>query len=335
MKQTRIPVILIVIFFVFIFIGADSGRGLNMLERGKTSFKKGQFREAVLNFREIILDPQLELYHADAYFWITKSYLAIKEYDKAEKNLEYYLIHYENHPSYPEAYYQKGRLLYLQKEYQYAVQVLHNFIENFKDNPFLANAYYWIGESLYALGHFEKAETVFTHVIQTYPASFKVEAAKYRISIIKLKYREQELLKFLKWSHEEALKAIEEFQIREKTYEQALSAYQKKLTEYAESGVEAKIEELKIDVNEKKAEIESLNDTIASLKGKIGSLNNQLEKKNERLEQVQDDETDTGAVSASKHKEIENLRRLLKLKEEALKLEEFFIEWLRNKGGEK
>jgi TolA-binding protein len=315
------------------FIGllpAQSDRGEQFLERGKGYFQAGNFEEAILQFREIIVDPDMESFHGEAYFWTARAYIALNQYDKAEKNLEFFLINYPDHPLYPESFYQKGRLLFLQKEYEKTIQILYNFIETFENNPYVANAYYWIGESLYSLGHLDDAETVFTHVVQEYPSSFKVEASKYRISIIQLKYREQELLKFLKWSHEEALKALEEYQIREKTYEQALAAYQKKLTEYAESGVEAKIEELTIDINEKEAEIDSLEETIASLKEQIAELNNQLGETKRQLAACREAGPDAVAVTAEtgEIESIEKMKDLLSIKEEALELEEFYIDWL-------
>ena len=147
------------------------------------------------------------------------------------------------------------------------IQVLYNFIDQFPDNSFIGNSYYWVGESLFALGHLEEAVKVYRKIIYDFPKSYKTDAARYRVSIIELKYREQELMKFLKWSHEESLKTLEEFQIREKTYEQAIAAYQKKLSEYAEAGTERKIEELTLDVREKEAEVLQLQEQVKQLTG--------------------------------------------------------------------
>jgi len=42
---------------------------------------------------------------------------------------------------------------------------------------------------------------------------------------------ETELLSLLKWSHEESLKTMEEYQRRERSYDQALIAYQKRIAD--------------------------------------------------------------------------------------------------------
>ncbi len=93
----------------------------------------------------------------------------------------------------------------------------------------MPNAYFWVGESLYALGKLDQALSVFRKVLRDYPASFKAEAAQYRVSLIELGRKEAELAKLLKWSHENSLKTIEEFQRRERAYEQAIETYQKRL----------------------------------------------------------------------------------------------------------
>jgi TolA-binding protein len=92
-------------------------------------------------------------------------------------------------------------------------------------------ALYWIGECLYAMGQLDYARDVFTIVTDEYPRSAKYEASTYRIGLIGQKMIEEELLALLKWSHEESLKSIEEYQRRERSYDQALIAYQKRIAE--------------------------------------------------------------------------------------------------------
>jgi TolA-binding protein len=310
-----------ILFVSTLLLAADGDRGERLLEQGKIDFRNGNFNEAIQDFREVILDPDLSAFHGTCYFWIAKSYMATEQYEKAEKNLEFFIMNYEDHELYPESLYQKGRLLYLQQEYEKSIQILYNFIDTFPDNPYVANAYYWVGESLYSLGHLEKAETIFTYVVQKFPASYKVEAAKYRISVIKMKYREEELLKFLRWSHEEALKALEEFRIREKTYEQALAAYQQKLSKYAEEGVETSIREMETELEEKKQKIQTLQSKIEDLQGIIDSLEKTSA---ESSSTVSREET----ASAPPSTVLEKKRELLNLKEQALQLKQFYIRQL-------
>ncbi|MDR0877922.1 MAG: hypothetical protein LBN21_07700, partial [Treponema sp.] len=49
--------------------------------------------------------------------------------------------------------------------------------------------------------------------------------------LVNQKKIEIELLALLKWSHEESLKTQEEYQKREKSYDQALIAYQKRIAD--------------------------------------------------------------------------------------------------------
>jgi chromosome segregation ATPase len=67
--------------------------------------------------------------------------------------------------------------------------------------------------------------------MQEYPQSAKYEAASYRIALINQKKVEAELLNILKWSHEESLKTVEEYQRRERSYDQAIIAYQKRIAD--------------------------------------------------------------------------------------------------------
>ena len=256
MKKRYITISLILAFFASSVFAVDSGEDL--LIKGVTKFRNGDFSQAIYDFREITLDSSMNRYQGDAYFWLAKSFIALRQYGDAEKNLEFFLMQYSDHRFYEEGFYQKGRLLYLQTEYEKSIQVFYSFVESYPKSPFQGNSYYWIGECLYELGHAEKALTIFNHVVNNFPSSFKVEAARYKISLINLQKRERELLTFLKWSHEESLNTIEDFQIREKTYEQALEAYQKKLADFAEQGTSSQIEALTNEMIGKDREIITL-----------------------------------------------------------------------------
>ena len=203
--------------------------GSVLLDRGISAFSSAKYSESLTYFRDVVIDSNQKKFHSDAYFWIAKSYIALRELDNAEENLEFFILSFPDHKYYQEALYQKGRLLFLQKDFENCILESHNFIEQFPNSAFVANAYFWTAESLYALGRLEEAESLYSHIIYTYPASYKVESANYRLSMIEQKYREESLVELLKLTHEEYLKSIEEFQVREKTYENALDSYQKKL----------------------------------------------------------------------------------------------------------
>ncbi len=286
-------------------------------EAGLERFSRGDYTGALSYFKEALVDEAGGVSRGNAYFWLAKTHLALGNLADAEKNLEYFLVNFETNENFGEALYQKGRLLYLQKEYENALQVLYGFIERFPDNPYTANAYYWAGESLYALGHLDKAERLFKHVVTEYPGSFKIEASKYKLDVIGLKRREGELLKFLKWSHEESLEILEKFQIREKTYEQALAAYQKKLSRYEEEGTARTIEELTIELRETEAQ-------VSELRKKNARLEEQLMELQARPSAL----TDTDEPRKPAAGETAEKMELLELKEQALALKEYYLEWL-------
>jgi TolA-binding protein len=298
----------------------DTSSGISgpaLLQKGKVEYQSAQYSEALHDFRSIILSPDMTSLHGDAYFWISLSYIALNQLDDASKNLEYFLMNYPDNANLPEAYYQKGRLLFLQGEYEKAIDVLYTFIKTYQDNPYVANGYYWIGESLYQLGHLDDARKVLSVVINQYPTSFKVEAAKYRISLIDLMNREQELLKLLKWSHEEALNAQEDYQRREQAYEQAILAYQRQISTLS-GGTAA----TQASTTASPSAAVTGADQVTSLKAQIAQLQAQIQALN-----VQG----TGASGSTTSAGTE--QQLLALKAQALDLEQYYLDWLSSHAG--
>ena len=294
-----------IIYFLFYFLVVTSlaqteSSGDLHLRQAINTFAQGQYDEALRLFRNIILDSAQADLHGDSYFWIAKSYMALGQYESASKNLEFFLSEYSHHKYYPEGLYQRGRLVFLQGGYEAAVQALEDFANRYPESPFVANSYFWIGESLYALGHFGDALDIFKIVVDRFPTSFKIEAARYRVSLIELKERERELLKLLKWSHEEYLKALEEFDLKERSYEQAILSYQRRIREY-ESG------------DEEDPQVKSLQDTVKELQA-------QIENYKELLAASPDITESVSAPSGT--------QELLDLKQQALELKSYYLLWL-------
>ncbi len=297
------------------------------LQKGLDLFGKSKFSDALRFFRDVILDPSLEEQHPEAYYWIARSYLALEDLDNAEKALEFYLLNYPEHRYYPEAYYQKGRLLCLQEEYEKSIRVLYDFIDSYTENPFVANAYFWIGEDLFSLGALDDAKRVFSLIPEKFPASFKVEAAKYRISLIELKEREEVLLDMIQMSHEEYIKMLEDFQTRERTYKQALDIYQRKLADAATTDKDGTITSLRSEMEQSKAEVEDLKKQILDLQTRISSLNKQL--RETTLEEASSAEP--AATSTGGGPEIKvgsGVEQLLELKSRVLDVKEYYLNWL-------
>ena len=307
-------------FLVFILVlsavtAEETSAGKNLVKTGLENFKAGNYGDALLNFREVVLNPSNEKYFDAAYYYIARCYMAQKNFSKAQTNLEFFLQNFPDSTFYSEAVYQKGRLMYLQKDYENAILALYSYIKTYPKQLYVANSYFWIAESLYSLGHFEEAKKLYSHIIKNYPSSYKVEAAKYKLSLIDLELHKEELLKLLRLSHEEYLKAIDNFRIKEKTYEQAIAGYQRKL--------------LAATSNDTKQLLEELNKELSAKDTQIAALNRQIEelKKNS---QSSSDSKPSEVNSASES----TLTKLLKLKNEAVDLKLFYINWLNSNTGE-
>jgi len=289
------------------------------IKSGMQAFSQGEYEQALLHFRDIILDSTQTGYHGEAYYWIARSHLAQERIDKAAQNIDYFITNYQNHNRYPDALYQKGRILFLQKEHEKAIRQLYEYIEDYPSHDYNSNALFWIGESFYALGHFDKAEKVYTALVRDYPRSYKLEAARYRKSLIELKQREQNLLKLLKISHEEYLKALEDFQQREKFYEQAISSYQRKLSAASSEKDNERIKQLNAELSAKQAEIQRLQQKLETQERSIAELKT-------RLDSGQGS-AGTTAVSTGTAEQDE-VQQLLELKNEAVNIKLFYVEWL-------
>ncbi|GAB4224460.1 MAG: tetratricopeptide repeat protein [Spirochaetales bacterium] len=330
MKTNRkvVLVFLGLIFLAGILKAADSNpRGDVLLKEGITAFRLGDYQVALYRFREILTDPKEKDFHGDAYFWIARTYLALSRLEEAAKHLEYFLSRYPDNPYAMEGMYEKGRLLYLQRQYAECIEQLERFLKTYPDSPYGANAYYWIGEASFSLGRLKEAEKIFHFVVTQFPSSFKVEAARYRLDIIQLKYREEELMKLLQWSHEEHLKALEEFQKREADYLETIKTYQRRVALLSSQDYQGEI--LKLS-----EQVRALENELAQARRNEETLRVEKETLEKALASLRVENTgskggiESGGVSDAAA--IKNLLELLQVKQEALSLKEKYLEKLKN-----
>jgi len=319
-----------VLFLLFSTFGlcalAVSAQTSKDLGEGIRLFRDGQFEKAIPVFRAVISDPSAADQMPDAYLLIAKSYIAIGKLDDADKSLEFYLANFSAATGYPEALYQKGRLLFLQEQYDQSVQALQQFITTYSASPFIPNAWFWVGESLYSLGHVDDAQKIYQKILTDFPTSVKVEAAQYKISLILLQKKEIELARLLKWSHEDFLRSLEEFQRREKTYEQAIEAYQKKLSGGGADQDQKTIADLRVELGKKTAEAQDLSAKLAQLGGLPAAGPSGSPAAGAAAGQ---------ASPQDRLAEIERRERLLAIKEEALALKEKYLSALESSEGAK
>jgi TolA-binding protein len=301
---------------------AQEGRSATDLQDGVALFKNAQYDKAIIIFRGVLLDSSPEAPKAEAYLWIAKSYLALGKLEDAARNVELLLAGSPASPDYPEALYQKGRILFLQEEYESSILVLQGFISRYPQSPFVPNAYFWVGECLYSLGRLDEASAIYRTIVRDYPTSFKVEASQYRISLIDIARREVQLSKLLKWSHEDFLKSMEDFQRREKTYAQAIESYQKKLSSNETAQYQAAIADLTKQLEKKTTEAGQLAAQVRDLKAAAASAG-----------AAQAPQVTGTQQSASQVEAAGRVVRLLAIKQEALSLKASYLDWLERNGG--
>lgn len=300
-------------------LSAQSPRGMN---QGIELFNAGAYDKALPVFRALAADPAAEAARPSALLYLAKTAMSVGELDEAAASLEAGLSRYPKAPEAQEALYQKGRLLYMQGQYEQAVQGLRSFIATWPKSAFISNAYFWVAESLYALGRLDDALPVYQKVVREFPTSFKAEAAQYRGSLIELGRREVELSRLLKWSHEEYLRNVAEFQRREAAYGQAIEAYQKRLaaTSSGQYGqYERTIAELRDELARKSAEADALAATLAQ-----GGASAAVAAPAEAAPAA----AAPPAVSAQEREELAREKELLELKAQALALKEEYLAWL-------
>jgi TolA-binding protein len=212
------------------------------LARGVELYGEGKWREAILELRRASATTATSAETAEALYWIALAEIGAGEYEAAARDLDALIAAEPTGKWANEASYQKGRALFHSGRYDDAIIALKTYSDLSADDQRKSAAAYWIGECLYALGRLDDSRAVFSLIVEKYPDSLKYEASTYRIALIDQKVIEMELLKLLKWSHEESLRTVEEYQRRERSYEQAIVAYQKRIAEMLKDGRLADLE---------------------------------------------------------------------------------------------
>lgn len=228
-----------------------------VLAAGQDAYAKGDYLGALAQFQKLVADPEART-RPDPFFWLAKTYFAILDTKNAALNLDYYLQTFPKDSNRSDGLYLQARLLFTDGDYVHALQAFAAYLELAPGGDQVPNALYWMAESAFALGHDDEAAALYTRIVQGYPASFKFEASRYRLSVIDLRHREEELLKLLQWSHTEALNSAEEFQRRERAYQQSLASYQKKLLDLQSSDLGAKVAQLEELNRQKDSQIAAL-----------------------------------------------------------------------------
>jgi tetratricopeptide (TPR) repeat protein len=269
------------------------------LALGQADYAQGDYLAALTQFQKLVADPEART-QPDPFLWLAKTYFAVLDTKNAALNLDYYLQNFPKDPGRTEGLYLQARILYSDGDYVHAIQAFGQYLDLAPSGDQVPNALFWMAESAFALGHYDEASNLYTKIVQGYPSSFKLEASRYRLSVIDLRHREEELLKLLQWSHSEALNSAEEFQRREKAYQQSLAAYQKRVLELQSSDLGAKVATLEESNRQKDSQIAAL-----------------------KLQGAAPSDKSPAAVVPSSESQV----RLLELKVQALTLKTQLLQW--------
>lgn len=209
------------------------------LKAGIDLYGQGKWREAVSELRRVQAEAPTKKIRGEALFWISLSELSAGEYEEALTDMAALEQTDSNNYRLKELPYHRGRIFYYTGRYDEAIILLSEYANSFKPGPRgvlsaaeslkKAAALYWIAECLFTMNQLDRSEDIFTLITREYPSSPKYEASVYRLALINQKRVESELLVLLKWSHEEALRNMDDFRRRESTYDQALGAFQKRI----------------------------------------------------------------------------------------------------------
>lgn len=292
----------------------------DLVEQGKSFFQAGAYREALALFRETLSDPRAINQRAEAYFWTAKTLFTLDRHDEAARNFEYYLSQYPDDRNLPEAEYLRARIFFLGGDYDGAALLLARFVQTHPRSPFVPNAYYWAAESFYAMGNLPEAERLFQIIIDQFPGSTRYEPARYRLDVLNLKYREDELLRLLQWTQEEALRNAQDYLRQEATYRQAIEALQEQQGSILTPA----------ELEAQKGRIASLEEEIAAARSRADQLAAQNRDLTRALQEARATIEETqrslnSRVVSELSESNSNLLELLELKAEALVLKEAIL----------
>lgn len=292
--------------FVFFMLLGSIGFTQDLLIRGQNQYAQQDFIGARKTFSEILERSDLASLHPNSLLWLTRTEMSLKAWNQASALVEKFLQTYPTHALAKEALYEKGRILYFLEDYENALMTFDAFLQTEPNPEFTANSLFWMAESAYSLGRWEESQVLYRRVVEFFPTSYKVEASRYRLAMIEMKLREEELLRLLRWSHEELLNSLDEFRRRERAYQQAIQAYQRRILDLEKTDLSARVRQLEQQLQEAQA--------------------NRLRVRTPAPEASQPESPptnneSTSAVTAS------NLRILQEIKARAEELKRFYEDW--------
>ena len=238
--------------------------GQTPLTEAERAYDSGDFITALKLFQGLVENTQ-GVEKAEALLGKGKTSFALLDYPKAEAAFDAILKSGPPPSLQSLAEYWRGRVLLTLNHPNAALAQFAASVQTDPQSSEIPNALFWMADASTALGQYEAAGNLYNRLIHGYPYSYKVEAAKYRLAVLDMDARENKLLNVLRWANIEALNAADEYQRREKAYQKEILDLQKKMIEGAGGEAQAAILLLKKDLAQAQVKIEDLE---AQLKGK-------------------------------------------------------------------
>jgi tetratricopeptide (TPR) repeat protein len=230
------------------------------IDKGIELYGNGLWGDAIAQLRRAQRENISAEARAEAQFWIAMSNFASEQYEEAVQCFDEIARIDPGNIRCAEVPYHKGRAYFYLKRYNDAVRLLGSYADSIRpDGRYLsgiriddwnnkgiysgadsnynrkAAAIYWMGECFYALADISRAEELFNTVINDYPKSHKFEPSQNRLSLIKQKKIESELLDILK-SAPSGSESAAASAVQKQTTEDAILAYQKRIAPFLITG---------------------------------------------------------------------------------------------------
>ena len=216
------------------------------LTLGLEAYARSDWQAAIRYFRQAATEAPSS---AEVWFWLVMAEISSGDYTVAFSDMDRFILSFSDDARVADIIYQKGRLQFLIGSYDEALKTLSSFITSYPEHRMAPSAYYWAGETLFACGRFDEAKSIYAYLIDRWPQSAKHEAAAYRLALIEQKGVEKSLLDLLQASHEESMRIVEDYQRKERTYEQAIASYQKRISDMMK---DTRLSELEASLSEER-----------------------------------------------------------------------------------
>ena len=178
--------------------------------RGLRCYKSGEWSDAAVLLRQAAL--YYEFSTESTWYMIIMSAMYSGDYSAAVNDSDYFLQSFPSSPLRTVVEYQRGKALHSAGDNDVAVLALGSFCNAYPTSGMYPSALFWLAECFFDEYDFEEAKGLYERVVNEFPTCTKVEDAKLKLEMIKIRERERKLLYLLKMMGEEYLSSRENYE---------------------------------------------------------------------------------------------------------------------------